>query len=70
MRVIIDRFEGDFAVCEKEDRSIVNIEKNKLPAGAQPGDVLFLHGDQISFDLKVTKERKKHIEQMMNNLWE
>jgi hypothetical protein len=31
MKVTIDRFEGDFAVCEKPDRTMINIKKDKFP---------------------------------------
>ncbi len=32
MKVTVDRFEGRYAVCENEDRTMINIEKSKLPA--------------------------------------
>jgi Protein of unknown function (DUF3006) len=32
MKVTIDRFEGDYAVCENPDRNMRNIRKEKLPA--------------------------------------
>ena len=38
--LIIDRFEGDFAVCEREDCTMVSIEKNRLPKGVRPGNIL------------------------------
>jgi hypothetical protein len=44
MKVTIDRFEGDFAVCEKADRTMINNEKNKLPANAKEGDTLIVTG--------------------------
>ena len=31
MRVIIDRFEKDFAICEKEDMTMIDISRSKLP---------------------------------------
>jgi hypothetical protein len=31
MKVIIDRFEENFAVCEKESGEMINIEVTKLP---------------------------------------
>ena len=34
MRVIIDRFEGDYAVVELEDGSMVNMPKSLVPANA------------------------------------
>ncbi len=30
MKVTIDRSEGDYAVCEKPDRKMINIEKSRL----------------------------------------
>lgn len=33
MKVIIDRFEANYAVCEEEDRTMIDIEKSKLPPG-------------------------------------
>jgi hypothetical protein len=69
MKVIIDRFEGDFAVCEKEDRAMVNIEKSKLPEGVREGDVLVNEGDRFFVDQDETQERKKRIRQMMDSLW-
>ncbi len=50
MRLIVDRFEGTYAVCEQEDQTIVKIEKSKLPKGTKEGDVLIMDGDIISID--------------------
>ena len=33
--LIIDRFEGDVAVCEDEDRRIVEMDRSLLPEGAK-----------------------------------
>ena len=38
--LIIDRFEGDFAICEREDCTMVTIEKSRLPKGVRPGNIL------------------------------
>ena len=38
--LIIDRFEGDVAVCEDEDRRIVEMDRSLLPEGAREGSVL------------------------------
>ncbi|HEY5556308.1 DUF3006 domain-containing protein, partial [Acetobacterium sp.] len=59
MKVIIDRFEGNFAVCEKEDRKMIDIERNKIPSSAKEGDVLDITNDQITIDFKETEKRKK-----------
>ena len=69
MKVTIDRFEGDFAVCEKEDRSMINIRKDKIPTDAKEGDILVIESDSISVDAKGTADRKKKIDKLMDNLW-
>jgi hypothetical protein len=62
MKVIIDRFEGEFSVCEKEDRTMMDIEKSKIPVKAKEGDVLNIINDRITIDLEETEKRKKEIE--------
>ena len=42
MKVIIDRFEGDYAVIELEDKTICNMPIKLLPEGAIEGSVLEL----------------------------
>ena len=69
MKVIIDRFEGNFAVCEKEDRQMLDIEKSKIPTTAKAGDVLDIINDRITIDLEETEKRKKEIEELTKDLW-
>jgi len=61
--LIIDRFEGDFAVIETSD-GIVNIPKKDMPPNAKEGDVLLL-----SIESNGTEKRKERIDGMMNNLF-
>ena len=70
MKVIIDRFEGDFAVCEKEDRKMLDIERDKVPSAAKEGDVLNIINDRITIDSETTEKRKKGIEELTKDLWE
>lgn len=71
MKVIIDRFEGNYAVCEKENQEMIDIEKEKLPAGAKAGDSLIIKEDGVILpDLGETKNRKKRIEKLMEDMWE
>ena len=58
MKVIIDRFEGNFAVCETENKEMMNIERSQLPEGAKEGDVLLMNSaGNIRIDAKETAER-------------
>jgi hypothetical protein len=68
MQVIIDRFEGEIAVCEQDDRTMLNIPRSQLPDGAKEGDVLIIDGDNISIDSSATLQRKKSINARFKNL--
>ncbi|MBZ2174548.1 DUF3006 domain-containing protein [Schnuerera sp. xch1] len=70
MKFTIDRFEGNFAVCEKEDGTMININRDKLPKKVKEGDILLVEDDSIKVDEKATKERKKSIDKLMEDLWE
>lgn len=70
MKVIIDRFEGNFAICEKEDRSMIDIEISEIPFAAKEGDVLDISGDLITIDTSETERRKREIEELTKDLWE
>lgn len=69
MKVIIDRFEGDFAVCEKEDRRMINIERAVIPSEAREGDVLIVDGGSITIDEAETEKRKRLIEELTKDIW-
>lgn len=69
MRVVIDRFEGDYAVCEKEDREMIDIKRDCLPKEAKEGDVLDIEGDKIAININETEKRKKEIEELTKDLW-
>lgn len=70
MIVIIDRFEGEFAVCECEDKTMINIEIDKLPQDIHEGDVLVIDGDNIKVDYEETSRRREEIESLTQNMWE
>lgn len=69
MKVIIDRFEGNYAVCEKENGKMIDIRKDCLPKEAKEGDVLDIKGDKIIIDVNETERRKKEIEELTKDLW-
>lgn len=71
MEVVIDRFEGEFAVCEKNNREMINILKEKIPNEAKEGSVLIVseRGD-IEFDIEKTKQREKDIKKLIEGIWD
>lgn len=68
MKLIVDRFEGDYAVCEKDGRIMVNIEREKLPEDVKEGHVLIVEGDSITIDEDATLERRERIRKLMEKL--
>lgn len=69
MYVSIDRFEGEFAVCQKDDGKMINIKKYNIPIYAKEGDILLITKDKIIIDKDETKRRKIEIEKMTKDLW-
>jgi len=70
VRVIIDRFEGIYAVCEKEDKTMIDILKINLPSKAKEGDVLIFENNMIFIDVEETEKRRREIEKLTEDLWE
>ncbi|SHN63964.1 DUF3006 domain-containing protein [Desulfitobacterium chlororespirans] len=70
MKGIIDRFEGEFAVVEQEDRVIINVPRHVLPREAKEGDILILSNGEYQIDPSETAKRKKRIEELSRELWE
>ena len=69
MRVIVDRIEGDFAVCEQDNRQMIDIPMKNIAFIPKEGDVLILDGNDMKFDFEETLRRKKEIEDMTKDLW-
>ncbi|WP_414150289.1 DUF3006 domain-containing protein [Acetobacterium carbinolicum] len=69
MRVIIDRFEGRSTVCEKEDRTMMEIPRIVTPEDAKEGDVLIIENGDIIIDHEATEKRRKEIEELTKGLW-
>lgn len=69
-KIIIDRFEGNYAICEKEDKTILRIPKYRLPLGSKEGDCLIQDSDgMLQFDTDATVSREKRIHEKMNRLF-
>ena len=58
-KLIIDRFEGTYAICEDQEKKMFAISLNELPQGAKPGDVLQISGaGELSVDQEETQAQK------------
>ncbi len=60
--LIIDRFEGDFAVVEdSENGKMINIHKDFIEENAREGDVIALFETFYMIDHYETKKRREEI---------
>lgn len=72
-KYIIDRFEGDFAVCQSEEKQMFNFRINELPNDAKEGSEIYLseYGEIV-----LTKEgsleanRREDVQEVLNELFE
>jgi hypothetical protein len=70
MKYTIDRFEGTIAVCENEQKVMVNIPKYRLPLEVKEGDVIEEIDGMLQIDDVETNERRKKAKQLMSKLFE
>lgn len=69
MRLSLDRFEGDYAICEDDTQKVHEIHKSKLPPNAKLGDILTLSSDgTLSVDEAETAKRKERIKALQDKL--
>lgn len=62
MQIIIDRFEGDYAVVETDVKQLIHLPRALVPADAKEGDTLEI--------TKIETDRKEKVENLMNSLFE
>ena len=69
-KLIIDRFEGTYAICEDQEKKMFAISLNELPQGAKPGDVLQISGaGELSVDQEETRRRRKKMAGLQSKLF-
>lgn len=70
-KYIVDRFEGDYAVCETDNKSMVNIMRSKLPNVTKEGDYIIENEDgSFSVDIEATETRRKQMRKKLDSLFE
>lgn len=61
-QLIIDRFEGKFAICEDGEEKYFAIETAELPQGAKEGAVLRITDEgELLLDEEETRSRRERI---------
>lgn len=66
--LIIDRFEGEFAVCEDDGRKMRTILRDLLPENACEGDVLVSENGKLRIDEAETKARREQAAALLKRL--
>jgi len=71
MQWIIDRFEGDIALCEREDGGLEQIPLAELPDRAREGSVLVKGGGGAwALDLETERERRARLFKTQEGLFQ
>ncbi len=69
-RIVIDRFEGIFAICEDKEQKLFAIEIAELPQGAKEGHVLEIKDDgTLVLDQTETDLRRAKNAKLQKDLW-
>ncbi len=69
-RFSIDRFEGEFAICEnKETNEMINIHCSLIPENSKEGDILKLENGVYVIDKITTNTEQDEIKCMVNSLF-
>lgn len=57
-QLVIDRFDGKFAICSDNDQKFFAIELSELPEGAKSGSVLTITDEgELRVDEEATRRR-------------
>ena len=65
MKVIIDRFEGDYAVVELPDKTLVDMPRKLLETEAKEGDIIEIKALDVA-----ARVRKKNVNKLLNEVFE
>lgn len=69
-RLIIDRFEGKYAICEDADQRCFAIEIQELPEGIKAGCVLDISDEgELALNLEETECRRQRIAEKQSRLF-
>ncbi len=67
-KFIIDRFEGETAVCETVDEETVAIQKSDLPDNVREGMVIRRENGVYIADERETKSRQERIKSLLKRV--
>ena len=68
--MVIDRFEGRYAVCELPSGTTVDVLRELLPEDAREGDVVVAWADgRLTIDVRATESRKSRVQSLHDRLF-
>lgn len=70
MRCMIDRIEGETAVCEAENGERIRLSLKVLPFGAAEGDALLQREGAWTIDREETEKRRLRMQEKLKKLME
>ena len=63
-KIVIDRFDGIYAICADKDKNFFPIELVELPQGTKAGDVLVITDDgTLEIDQEETARRRQRAQE-------
>lgn len=65
--IVVDRFEGDFAVLET-DGGMIDIERSRLAKDVREGDVVYESEGIYLKDIETTRQRRERLSALRNRL--
>ncbi len=69
-KLIIDRFEGTYAICESPERESFAIPVKELPDAARAGAVLTITDDgELSMNAEETDFRREKLAEMQRDIF-
>lgn len=69
-KYIIDRVEGNYAICENEDGNMCRMPLGNINGNFKEGDILIKINEYFQVDKVATEARRKQISDDMEDMWE
>lgn len=70
MKYIIDRIEGNFAVCEDPEGRMSDIDISLIRGTVKSGKVIIQENGHYIVDETLTREREEEINNLTEGIWE
>lgn len=69
-RLVVDRIEGEFAVCETEEGIMVNICLSDFPFAVKEGSVIYENNGNYELSVVEEERRRKELFELAESLFD